>query len=185
MQPVVWRRLAAGLIDFVPFTIALLLVAPVLFTIGLRAYESLVGFGIFDPKTGGDPIMTHLVGQRPLALGVLLGALAWAAAEGLVLAQQRGSVGQLICGLAVQRGDGQPASWGRRFLRGSLRQALALALLAMAVLATRPGAVAPLEGPTLALGGALALALAVDVVLALAGARALGDRLAGTVLRRR
>src|SRR6266542_2156131 len=148
MQSVRWRRLAAGLIDFAPFTVALWLVTPLLVTISLIAYESYLGVGLFDPTTGGDPLLMHLNGRRPLALGVLIGALGWVAAEVVVLAQQRGSVGQIVCGLLVQRRDGRPASLGRRLLRGSLRQALALALLATAVVAARPDrVVAARQGP--------------------------------------
>jgi hypothetical protein len=90
-----------------------------------------------------------------------------------------------------------------------VRETFALALLAMAVLAARPArpdsptlprrysAYSPnppapplisaehLAPLTVALAGALALVLASDLVLALADVRSLGDRIAGTALRRR
>jgi hypothetical protein len=209
MQRLRWPRLAAGLIDFAPLAVALWLVAPLLVTLGFSAYESHAGMGIFDPTTGEDPILTaHLNGQRTLAIGALIGGLGWIAAEALMLARGRASAGQSICGLVVQRCDGQPATLGRRLLRGSVRQALAVAQLATAVLAAHPDAPGlprrywqylPKERPPLiptftpqtlapvavGLAGALALVIAVDVVLLLSGARSLGDRLAGTALRRR
>jgi uncharacterized RDD family membrane protein YckC len=188
MKTVRWRRLAAGLIDFAPLTVALLLVMPLLMAVSLNVFESLLGVGIYDPAIGGDPVLLmHLGWRRPLALAVLIGALVWVALELLALARQRGSIGQIFCGIAVQRQDGQPASLRRQLVRGSLRQALVLALLATAAVAARPDpAVAMREGRlALGLAGALALVLAIDLVLALAGARGLGDRLAGTSLRRR
>jgi hypothetical protein len=213
MQTSRWLRLAAGLIDFAPFALAIGLVTPLLMALGLIACESRLGVGLFDPTTGGDPVlMARLSGQRPLALGVLIGALGWIAAEAVMLAQRRASIGQSMCGLSLQRRDAQPATLARCLLHGSLRQALALALLATAVLAAPPGSPARPTGAqppgryaahspnppsqslisvehlaplTLALAVALALVLVIDLVLALAGMRSLGERLAGTTLRRR
>jgi hypothetical protein len=72
MQTLRWPRLVAGLIDFAPFALAIWLVAPLLMTLGLIAYESRVGVGLFDPTTGGDPVLTaQLNGPRSLVLGVL------------------------------------------------------------------------------------------------------------------
>lgn len=215
MQSLRWRRVAAGLIDFAPLTLAVFLVTPLLLTIVLIACESHLGVGLFDPKTGSDPgLPAQLNARRLLPLGVLIGALGWVAAEVVALAQQRGSIGQIVGGLMVQRHDGRPASLARRLLRGSLRQTLALALLVTAAVATRPGpAVAARQGSPelprryaahspnppapplnsadhlapviLALASVLTLVLAIDLGLALLGARALGDRLAGTAVRRR
>jgi uncharacterized RDD family membrane protein YckC len=190
MQSVRWRRLAAGLIDFAPFAIAFGLVTPILLTIGLIAHESHVGVGIFDPTVGGDPVVAeHLNGR--LALTVLIGMLGCVAAQAVLLAQLRGTIGQIVCGILVQRQDGRPASLGRRLLRGSLRQAIALALLATAVVAASKAPASPVISAealallALALASALALVLVIDLVLALADGRAIGDRLAGTALRRR
>jgi uncharacterized RDD family membrane protein YckC len=207
MQSLRWPRLAAGLIDFAPFAIALWLVTPLLVTLGLVAYESRIGVGIFDPATGQDPVLAaHLNGQRPLALGVLVGALGWIVVEVLMLARQQASLGQGLCGLLLLRRDGQPATLARRLVRGSVRQLLVLMLIVTATIAARPGlpseprrywdyAANPPAPPlfsaeqvgplALWLTGALLLALAVDLVLLLADARSLGDRLAGTALRRR
>jgi hypothetical protein len=202
-----WPRLLAGLIDFAPFAIAVCLVTPSLVTLGVLAYESYIGIGFFDPTTGGDPVaMAYLAGQRPLVIGALIGALSWTAIEAMTIAHQRAWVGQSICRLLVQRHDGQEATLARRLLRGSVREAIALALLATAALVTRPAPPAlprrylvyspnPPPPPlisaehlaplALALAGALVLALAIDLVLALAGARSLGDRIADTALQRR
>jgi hypothetical protein len=214
MQSLRWPRLAARLIDFAPLAVAILLVTPLLMALGLVAYESLLGVGIFDPTTGGDPVLTaHLSGQHPLGLGVLIGALGWVAVEALMLAQGRASVGQSICGLLVQRHDEQPAALARCLLSESLHQTLALALLVTPVLAALPGSPARPTGMTrlprryadyspnpplaslisaehlapltLAFALALAFVLIIDLVLILAGARSHSERLAGTTLRRR
>src|SRR5256885_4893932 len=98
------RRLAAELSDMAPLMVAL----PLLAVIGLQGYESLLGEGIFDPVSGGDPVIAvHLAGKRALAVGAALGALVWLAVEIQALLRRRQSIGTATAGLTLQRLDGR------------------------------------------------------------------------------
>jgi hypothetical protein len=196
-----WRRLGAGVVDFTPFLLAVGAVQLALVTMGLVAFERFFGVGIFDPALGTDPVLaSHLVGQRATALGATVGMVAWVALQAVVLARRQGSIGKRLFALTAESSDGKSLGGWRAMLREMPRHGLALGVMAGVALAAAPRPAmsaprlyarvsewySPIVSVTIAaplvvlLLTALAIHLAVDILLLLAGRRSLADRLAQT-----